>query len=540
MDANWQLLTLVVRTSSSHFYKTHLFLHHVLRYHLERGQLREAVFFASHYQGLVYFAHALEILLHAVLEDEADAGMGETEYARSETGSVIRMERSPSVSESDTGLPASASGLSIRSGVSGTNGITPSTSGDLSAVVHDPFSASDAGDDGRRRAVLPLVVAFLDHFDESLAVVVGCARKTEVARWAYLFDVVGKPRDLFEKCLAAEELKTAGSYLLVLHNLEPLEESTRHTVRLLRRAAEARNWSLCKDLLRFLRSMDETGDALRYALEEAALVPEAKQSGSLSTPHDSPESRRVTAHVLPPFPLSLAVPPPSAGLTRSSSAPIMPTVLDTTLEEDEGESDGHNLNLEPSSAPASRSNGRINPATVLPLPTPLSDGLGLGERPPIPEVSVNGRITMPRRSSAPRVGLAGLGSPTSPGMSPSPSSAGMAGLGMSLHRVGLRSTERLWETSGAHGQGHHPPGTRNWLSTNNSPGSGSASGSRPESPASAPASSSTYRQNSQAQRGPGEKDEDENEDEEEEEDEEDEEDEKDQEGTPTAPGSRWL
>lgn len=123
--------------------QTHLFIHHVLRFHLTRNQRKEAVQFASHYQNLVYFAHALEILLHAVLEDEADAR--------------------PS---------------------------TPLTNGSHSpspVVLHED-----------ENAVLPRVVEFLDHFDEALQVVVGCARKTEVARWSFLFDVVGKPRDLFE------------------------------------------------------------------------------------------------------------------------------------------------------------------------------------------------------------------------------------------------------------------------------------------------------------------------------------------------------
>jgi hypothetical protein len=127
---------------------THLFLPQFLRYHLTNRHLGSALTLASHYSNLVYFAHALEILLHDVLEDEVDN-------------------------------PPEGQG-----------------------------------------GILPLVIEFLDHFDQSLEVVVGCARKTEIDRWGKLFEVVGEPRGLFEKCLQGGMWRIAASYLLVLHNLE--------------------------------------------------------------------------------------------------------------------------------------------------------------------------------------------------------------------------------------------------------------------------------------------------------------------------------
>ncbi|KAJ7630516.1 RIC1-domain-containing protein [Roridomyces roridus] len=145
-------------------------------------QVNEAVTLASHYQNLVFFAHALEILLHTV-ED-----------------------------------------------------------------------------------VLPTVVEFLDHFDAALDVVVGCARKTEMTRWKRLFSIVGNPKLLFETCLESGQLKTAGSYLLVLHNLEQLDEKHNDVHRLLASAVAAKDSQLCKELLRFLHSVDDTGTAVREAL----------------------------------------------------------------------------------------------------------------------------------------------------------------------------------------------------------------------------------------------------------------------------------
>lgn len=183
---------------------SHLFLHHILRVYLESGQVQEAVQLAAQYQNLVFFAHALEVLLHVIVESEDPGGF--------------------------------------------------SLNASLSAVIE-----------------------FLDHFDVALDVVVGCARKTEVTRWRRLFNVVGNPQKLFETCLSTGRLKTAGSYLLILHNLEQLGESNEDVIRLLRSSLDAQDWQLCRELLRFLHSVDDTGVALRHALVETGLSVEELQ-----------------------------------------------------------------------------------------------------------------------------------------------------------------------------------------------------------------------------------------------------------------------
>jgi len=183
-----------------------LFLQHVLLYHLENHQIREAVVFASHYKQLVFFAHALEMLLHTVVESD---------------------------------MATTSSYETKNSDVSG--------------------------------KTLPAVIEFLDHFDSCLDVVVGCARKTELTRWRHLFTIVGNPKGLFETCLSFKKLKTAGSYLLVLHNLEQLDENSTEAIRLLTAAVEVKDWQLCRELLRFFHSIDDTGEALRRVLSQVDL-----------------------------------------------------------------------------------------------------------------------------------------------------------------------------------------------------------------------------------------------------------------------------
>ncbi|KAJ4499107.1 RIC1-domain-containing protein [Lentinula lateritia] len=137
-------------------------------------------------------------------------------------------------------------------------------------VEHETDLESDSGSNSQE--VLPKVVEFLDYFDAALDVVVGCARKTEMTRWRRLFDVVGNPKTLFETCLQSHRLKTAGSYLLVLHNLEQLDEKNVDAIRLLKSAMEEKDWQLCRELLRFLRSIDDSGVALRDALAQTGLA----------------------------------------------------------------------------------------------------------------------------------------------------------------------------------------------------------------------------------------------------------------------------
>lgn len=54
--------------------RTHLFLPDILRFLLTEGRKVDAVKLSDRYQNLEYFAHALEILLHKVLDKEVDSG----------------------------------------------------------------------------------------------------------------------------------------------------------------------------------------------------------------------------------------------------------------------------------------------------------------------------------------------------------------------------------------------------------------------------------------------------------------------------------
>lgn len=109
-------------------------------------------------------------------------------------------------------------------------------------------------------------------------------------------------------------LKVAASYLLVLHNLEPLASSSADTVRLLRAAMAKADWQLCKELSRFLYSLDHTGAILSSCLGEAGALPPAFAD---KFPVQPPQPRR-------------AVSLPVHTLSSSSSAPNLHSIAEKT------------------------------------------------------------------------------------------------------------------------------------------------------------------------------------------------------------------
>ncbi|PLW15504.1 hypothetical protein PCANC_15687 [Puccinia coronata f. sp. avenae] len=255
---------------------TELFIHQLIKFYLSRGKMEEAVEFGAHYSELIYFGHSLEILLYTVLDEEEDF--------KTDPGGHLQKLTSSSSVDSDA---------------------TPT----LTTTAH--ADANGQSSKQERLVLLPLVAEFLDHFKESLKVVVGCARKIDIKQWTTLFRIVGKPRDLFEKSLDLGLFQVASSYLLILnhyylddeaffnspsrnlsriqpHNQIHEQAKTHHshpdedhysieiilsdTVRLFKVGMQVKNWTLCKELMRFLFSLDHTGTILTKALQEAGLA----------------------------------------------------------------------------------------------------------------------------------------------------------------------------------------------------------------------------------------------------------------------------
>ncbi|CAH2089336.1 unnamed protein product [Euphydryas editha] len=126
----------------------------------------------------------------------------------------------------------------------------------LELLLHEVLEEEATSKEPLPDAQLPSVIEFVHEFPVYLQTVVQCARKTEIALWAYLFSAAGKPKELFQECLQRKMLDTAASYLIILQNLESSTVSRQLATQLLDTALQEERWDLARDLVRFLRAID--------------------------------------------------------------------------------------------------------------------------------------------------------------------------------------------------------------------------------------------------------------------------------------------
>nr|KAJ3422636.1 hypothetical protein HK105_007190 [Polyrhizophydium stewartii] len=204
--------------------KSYLFLHFIIRHLLALGLEQKAIKFCSNYQSLEYFGHALEVLLHTILEEENDAKMQQTQ----------------------------------------------------------------------RGSLLAQTVRFVQNFPKSLEIIVNCARKSEMALWGYFFSIVGDPIAMFEKCLSVGQLGTATSYLIIIQTLKSSAVSSQLAVKLLEKSFEVRDYETGSELVRFLKTIEDSG-----AHEEEDQVVDPGQPKAAAEPAAEPAAEAVSDPDMP-------------------------------------------------------------------------------------------------------------------------------------------------------------------------------------------------------------------------------------------------
>ncbi|XP_026491638.2 guanine nucleotide exchange factor subunit Rich isoform X1 [Vanessa tameamea] len=153
----------------------------------------------------------------------------------------------------------------------------------LELLLHEVLEEEATSKEPIPDAQLPSVIEFVHEFPVYLQTVVQCARKTEIALWAYLFSAAGKPKELFQECLQRKMLDTAASYLIILQNLESSTVSRQLATQLLDTALQQERWDLARDLVRFLRAIDPNDvDSPRNSINVQTKYGQIVQSQSVS------------------------------------------------------------------------------------------------------------------------------------------------------------------------------------------------------------------------------------------------------------------
>lgn len=156
----------------------------------------------------------------------------------------------------------------------------PYFSHSLEILLHNVLDEEvDATPAALETALLPGVLSFLSSFPSYLDIVAACTRKTELRSWRTLFSCLPPVQALFEESLQKDMLKTAGSYLLILHAFDEDSFNPGQIASLMKRAKDQGEWDLCKELARFLVGIDTSGGLLATVLVAAGLQPQGQVNG---------------------------------------------------------------------------------------------------------------------------------------------------------------------------------------------------------------------------------------------------------------------
>lgn len=176
----------------------------------------------------------------------------------------------------------------------------PYFSHSLEILLHNVLDEEvDASPHAAETALLPSVLSFLSSFPAYLDIVAGCTRKTELRSWRTLFGCLPPVQVLFEESLQKGLLKTAGSYLLILHAFDEGSFNTQQIATLLSRAKSEGDWELCKELARFLVGIDESGGLLKEVITSVGLQMRGQSNGGhvSEKPGDAADHRGISSRL---------------------------------------------------------------------------------------------------------------------------------------------------------------------------------------------------------------------------------------------------